>query len=101
MKPITLNRKITLQKRERQYGHSMNDTVTAKAVWASVSLPSMTARNNAMSAGYGMDLVVHCLRSEYESFNADYVVVDNVQYRVTSVTTSLNDLYIKLALTRG
>lgn len=101
MAPITFNRKIILETHERQYGHSMKDTVRQKTVWANVSLPSMTMKSNAQSAGVAIDLIVHCYRKEYEAFNPTYAVINGVRYKVTSVGTSVNDLFVKLALARG
>ncbi len=101
MTPIVLNRKIILETHERQYGHSMQDIINQKTIWACVALPSMTMKSNAQSAGFAIDLVVHCYRKEYEKFNPTYVVVDGVRYKITSVGTSINDLFAKIALARG
>ena len=102
MQTMTLNKRATLQKREQAYGSASDFTVISeKTVFCSVGTPSLSFRNNAQMAGFQTDKIIHLWRRDFEGDSFTHVIVDNVEYRIENIGSSINDLFVKLSLARG
>ena len=102
MQTMTLNKLVTLQRREQAYGDSSEYTIVSeKTVFGSAGTPSLSFRNNAQTAGFQMDKIIHLWRRDFESDTFTHVIVDNVEYRIENIGSSINDLFVKLSLARG
>ena len=102
MQTLTLNKLVTLQRREQAYGDSSEYTIVSeKTVFGSAGTPSLSFRNNAQIAGFQMDKIIHLWRRDFESDTFTHVIVDNVEYRIENIGSSINDLFVKLSLARG
>lgn len=102
MQTMTLNKLVTLQKREQAYGDSSEYTIVSeKTVFGSAGTPSLSFRNNAQIAGFQMDKIIHLWRRDFESDTFTHVIVDNVEYRIENIGSSINNLFVKLSLARG
>lgn len=98
---ITLNKRIILEFHKQKYGHDTGEEkVNESTVWACVGLPNMNFKNTAQTAGVKVDLIVHLHRTDFEKNNWTHIEIDNTLYRITNVGTSINDLFIKLAIAR-
>lgn len=101
MQPIVFKDRINLEERKNGYGSNPEPkTVDSRKVWSCVSLPSLTAKTNAESVGIKADLSVHLHRSDYSSGNYTHISFNNVRYKIESVTTSINDLFVKLTVSK-
>lgn len=102
MQTMTLNKLVTLQRREQAYGDSSEYTVISeKTVFCSERTPSLSFRNNAQTAGFQTDKIIHLWRRDFEADTFTHVIVDNVEYRIENIGSSINDLFVKLSLARG
>ena len=52
-------------------------------------------------AGFQTDKIIHLWRRDFESDTFTHVIVDNVEYRIENIGSSINDLFVKLSLARG
>ena len=101
MQPIVFKDRVTLEERKQGYGSNPEPkTVNSRTVWGCVSLPSMTTKTNAESIGIKADLSVHLYRSEYSSGNYTHISINEIRYKIESVTTSINSLFVKLTVSR-
>ena len=91
MQNIVFKDRIKLEKRKNGYGsHPEPQTVAEKDVWACVCLPSMTTKTTALSVGI----------SEYMGESYTHILYNNERYKIESATASINNLYIKLSVSR-
>ena len=102
MQPIVFKDRVTLEERKNGYGSNPEPkTVNSREVWGCVSLPSFTAKTNAESVGIKADLAAHLYRSDYLSGNYTHITINDVRYKIESATTSINDLFVKLTVSRA
>ena len=100
MQAIVFKDRVTLEERKQGYGSNPEPkTVNSRTVWGCVSLPSMTTKTKAESIGMKADLSVHLYRSEY-SRNYTHISINEIRYKIESVTTSINELFVKLTVSR-
>lgn len=101
MQPIVFKDRVTLEERRQGYGSNPeHKTVDSRTVWGCVSLPSFTAKTNAESVGIKADLSVHLYRSDYLRGNYTHLTINSVRYKIESTTTSINELFVKLTVSR-
>lgn len=101
MQAIVFKDRVTLEERKQGYGSNPEPkTVNSRTVWGCVSLPSMTTKTKAESIGIKADLSVHLYRSEYSSGNYTHISINEIRYKIESVTTSINELFVKLTVSR-
>lgn len=101
MQNIVFKDKIKLEQRQNGYGsHPEPQTVAENEVWACVCLPSMTSKVNAQSVGIKSDFVIHLYRNEFESGSYTHVFFNDKRYKIESVTTSSNNLFVKITVSR-
>lgn len=99
---ITMNKKMTLEFHKQKYGHNATDEIIDRySVWGCAGLPSMNFKNTAKSTGVDVDLVVHLYRKDFDRNNWTHIIIDNTLFKITSTGTSVNELFIKLAVARG
>ena len=102
MQTMTLNKRAILQKRKQAYGNSSDfNVISEKTVFCSSSMPSLSFRNKSQMAGFQTDKIIHLWRRDFESDSFTHVIVDNVEYRIENIGSSINDLFVKLSLARG
>lgn len=102
MQTMTLNKLVTLQKREQAYGSSAEYTVVGeKTAFSSAGTPSLSFRNSSLAAGFQTDKIIHLWRRDFESDTFTHVIIDNAEYRIENIGSSINDLFVKLSLARG
>lgn len=101
MRTVTMNKKITLQKRTEPYGHSDVEPIVAEAeVCGAVRTPSLTFVNSMAAMGYRIALTVVVWRNEFEKADYTHAVVDGTDYRIADIGAGVNDLFVNLALER-
>ena len=101
MTVMTLDKKITLQKRRDSSGYGSGDVVVStKNVYAKVTLPSLSFQAKAEAAGRRADMTAHLWRKDFDTDNYTHAVIGGTVYRIDSVGSSVNDLYVKIALER-
>ena len=99
---MELNKQVTLHEISEGYGHSSTDTVeTSQTVWAFVQPPSMTLRMKTSAANMTVDMIVHLWRHEFEQADYNYIDIDTIRYRIESSSSSVNDQFVKLLVSRG
>ena len=99
---MELNKQVTLHEISEGYGHSSTDTVeTSQTVWAFVQPPSMTLRMKTSAANMTVDMIVHLWRHEFEQADYNYIDIDTIRYRIASSSSSVNDQFVKLLVSRG
>lgn len=102
MQSIVFKDHIKLEKRKNGYGsHLEPHTVAEKDVWACVCLPSMTTKTSALSVGISVDLTIHVFRNEYFSGDYTHILYNDERYKIESATTSINNLFVKLSVSRA
>ena len=99
---MEMNAIVTLQRQEADTGYPAADAVEAQAqVWACLEEPTATFRAQMGSGGFGVDLIAHCWRAEYDAVEPTHVVTGGEVFRIESESRSANDQLIKLLLRRG
>lgn len=99
---MEMNTIVTLQRQEADTGYPAGDSVEAEAaVWAYVEEPTATFRAQMGSGGFGVDLIAHCWRAEYDAVAPTHVIKGGNVYRIETEGRSVNDQLIKLLLRRG
>lgn len=102
MRTTTLNKRITLQKRQSGQGHTRADTVMSEAeVYAAVRVPSLSFHSTMAASGLDTALTVVLWRSDFNKAAYTHAVVDGTAYRISSVGSGVNDLFVSLALERN
>ena len=98
---MNFNKLITLYSIKEGKGHNQNSEITdEKVVWACVQLPSTTLKIIAIDARVKVDMIIHMWRREY-SENYTHVKIDNLMYRINITGSSINELMIKLTISRS
>lgn len=97
---ITLNHKATLLRIKSAYGHTNEQEEAQQPIWCCAGLPSTSTKINAESVGIKADLIVHCYRKDYDKINPTHIDIDNIQYKIAATGSSINDLFVKLTVTR-
>lgn len=101
MQNIVFKDRIKLEKRKNGYGSCPEpQTVAEKDVWACVNLPSFYTKSRAESMGIKVDLTIHLYRKDFLSDNYTHISFNDERYGIESVTTSINDLFVKLSVSR-
>lgn len=97
---ITLNQKAILIKIKSAYGHANEQEEAQQPIYCCVGLPSTSAKINAESAGIKADLIVHCWRKDFGKINPTHIDINGIRYKIAATGSSINDLFIRLTITR-
>lgn len=101
MQSIVFKDRIKFEKRKNGYGsHPEPHTIAEKDVWACVCLPSMTSKTSALSAGISVDLTIHIFRNDFLSESYTHILYNGERYKIESATASINNLFVKLSVSR-
>lgn len=101
MQPIVFKDRITLEERRQGYGSNPEPkTLKSRTVWGCVTIPSLTSKVNAESIGIKTDLTIHVYRAEYLSGNYTHININDTRYKIESATSSINNLFVKLEVSR-
>lgn len=97
---ITFNRRAVLSSVRPAYGHSGATETARRNIKCCVGMPSTSTKINAESVGIKADLIVHCYRKDFDAVNPTHIEIDGTKYKISATGASLNDLFIKLTVSR-
>ena len=97
---ITFNRKAVLSSVKTAYGHSGDTETAQREIYCCVGMPSTSTKISAETVGIKADLIVHCYRKDFDKINPTHIEIDGVKYKISATGASINDLFIKLTVTK-
>lgn len=99
---MEFNDYVRLERRIPQTGYGGTSTVEASAfAWGHLEEVSASFRSRLGAGGFSVDRVLHMWRTEYASLDPTHVIVGDDTYRIDSVNSSINEMYVKLVLIRS
>lgn len=97
---ITFNRRAVLSSVRPAYGHSEAADTARRNIYCCVGMPTTSIKISSESVGIKADLIVHCYRRDFDAVNPTHIEIDGTKYKISATGTSINDLFIKLTVTR-
>lgn len=99
---MEFNDYVRLERRAPQTGYGGTSTVEASAsVWGHLEEVSASFRSRLGAGGFSVDRVLHLWRAEFASIDPTHVIIGTETYRIDSVNSSINEMYVKLVLIRS
>jgi hypothetical protein len=99
---MEFNDYVKLERRIPQTGYGGTSTVEASAcAWGHLEEVSASFRSRLGAGGFSVDRILHMWRTEYASLDPTHVIVGDDTYRIDSVNSSINEMYVKLVLIRS
>jgi hypothetical protein len=99
---MEFNDYVKLERRIHQTGYGGTSTVEASAcAWGHLEEVSASFRSRLGAGGFSVDRILHMWRTEYASLDPTHVIVGDDTYRIDSVNSSINEMYVKLVLIRS
>lgn len=99
---MEFNDYVRLERRMTQTGYGGTTTVEASAyAWGHLEEVSASFRSRLGAGGFSVDRIFHMWRAEFASLDPTHVIIGDEVYRIDSVNSSVNEMYIKLVLIRS
>ena len=99
---MEFNDYVKLERRIPQTGYGGTSTVEASAcAWGHLEEVSASFRSRLGAGGFSVDRVLHLWRAEFASIDPTHVIIGTETYRIDSVNSSINEMYVKLVLIRS